>query len=166
MLVVGRGPRLVVVFDDDVIIHPDSRWWCHCVCLQVSPVLKDFLGCMLTCDTLQRSSAADLLEHPFMLQAGSPRCLVPLVEQYRKRMSLCWTPETHLKRLARTQPWFLRRHLRLSWETLIVARLRISSSLIGQTCWTAVGATLGRVFFKMENLNFRTFQAPSCFQRS
>ncbi|XP_039874345.1 serine/threonine-protein kinase PAK 6-like isoform X3 [Simochromis diagramma] len=56
---------------------------------RVSPVLKDFLGCMLTRDTLQRSSGADLLEHPFMLQAGSPRCLVPLVEQYRKRMSLC-----------------------------------------------------------------------------
>lgn len=56
---------------------------------RVSPVLKDFLGCMLTRDTVQRSSAADLLEHPFMLQAGSPRCLVPLVEQHRKRMSLC-----------------------------------------------------------------------------
>ncbi|XP_031608704.2 serine/threonine-protein kinase PAK 6-like isoform X2 [Oreochromis aureus] len=56
---------------------------------RVSPVLKDFLGCMLTRDTLQRSSATDLLEHPFMLQAGSTRCLVPLVEQHRKRMSLC-----------------------------------------------------------------------------
>uniref|UniRef100_A0A671TW61 non-specific serine/threonine protein kinase n=1 Tax=Sparus aurata TaxID=8175 RepID=A0A671TW61_SPAAU len=56
---------------------------------RVSPVLKDFLGCMLTRDTKQRSSAADLLEHPFLLQAGSPRCLVPLVEQHRKRMSLC-----------------------------------------------------------------------------
>ncbi|XP_061563020.1 serine/threonine-protein kinase PAK 6-like [Cololabis saira] len=56
---------------------------------KVSPVLKDFLDCMLTRDTLQRSSAVDLLEHPFLLQAGPPRCLVPLVEQYRKRMSLC-----------------------------------------------------------------------------
>uniref|UniRef100_UPI0037E7436E serine/threonine-protein kinase PAK 6b isoform X1 n=2 Tax=Semicossyphus pulcher TaxID=241346 RepID=UPI0037E7436E len=56
---------------------------------RVSPVLKDFLDCMLTRDTLQRSSAAALLEHPFLLQAGSPRCLVPLVEQHRKRMSLC-----------------------------------------------------------------------------
>ncbi|KAM4712572.1 serine/threonine-protein kinase PAK 6b isoform 2-T3 [Anableps anableps] len=56
---------------------------------RVSPVLKDFLGCMLTRDTPQRSAAADLLEHPFMLQAGAPRCLVPLVEQHRKRMSLC-----------------------------------------------------------------------------
>ncbi|XP_070781741.1 serine/threonine-protein kinase PAK 6b [Enoplosus armatus] len=56
---------------------------------RVSPVLKDFLSCMLTRDTQQRSSATDLLEHPFLLQAGSPRCLVPLVEQHRKRMSLC-----------------------------------------------------------------------------
>ncbi|XP_049913417.1 serine/threonine-protein kinase PAK 6-like isoform X2 [Epinephelus moara] len=56
---------------------------------RVSPVLKDFLSCMLTRDTKQRSSAADLLKHPFLLQAGSPRCLVPLVEQHRKRMSLC-----------------------------------------------------------------------------
>lgn len=56
---------------------------------QVSPVLKDFLGSMLTRDTRQRSSAAELLEHPFMLQAGTARCLVPLVEQHRKRMSLC-----------------------------------------------------------------------------
>ncbi|CAK6983352.1 serine/threonine-protein kinase PAK 6-like [Scomber scombrus] len=56
---------------------------------RVSPVLKDFLGCMLTRDTQQRCSAADLLQHPFLLQADSPRCLVPLVEQHRKRMSLC-----------------------------------------------------------------------------
>ncbi|XP_068565272.1 serine/threonine-protein kinase PAK 6b isoform X2 [Cebidichthys violaceus] len=56
---------------------------------RVSPVLKDFLGRMLTRDTQQRSRASDLLEHPFLLQAGSPRCLVPLVEQHRKRMSLC-----------------------------------------------------------------------------
>lgn len=56
---------------------------------RVSPVLKDFLSCMLTRDTLQRSGATDLLEHPFLLQAGPARCLVPLVEQYRKRMSLC-----------------------------------------------------------------------------
>ncbi|XP_013879358.1 serine/threonine-protein kinase PAK 6b isoform X2 [Austrofundulus limnaeus] len=56
---------------------------------RVSPVLKDFLNCMLTRDTQQRSCASDLLEHPFLLQAGPPRCLVPLVEQYRKRMSLC-----------------------------------------------------------------------------
>ncbi|XP_034017947.1 serine/threonine-protein kinase PAK 6-like isoform X2 [Thalassophryne amazonica] len=56
---------------------------------RVSLVLKDFLDRMLNRNTLQRSSAADLLRHPFLLQAGPPHCLVPLVEQYRKRMSLC-----------------------------------------------------------------------------
>ncbi|XP_061651378.1 serine/threonine-protein kinase PAK 6 [Phyllopteryx taeniolatus] len=56
---------------------------------QVSPVLKDFLDRMLTRDPLERASATDLLEHPFLLQSGSPHCLVPLVEQYRKRMSRC-----------------------------------------------------------------------------
>ncbi|KAM4521994.1 serine/threonine-protein kinase PAK 6-like isoform 1-T2 [Odontesthes bonariensis] len=56
---------------------------------RVSPVLKGFLDAMLTCDTERRSSATDLLEHPFLLQAGPPRCLVPLVEHHRKHMSLC-----------------------------------------------------------------------------
>ncbi|XP_038823261.1 serine/threonine-protein kinase PAK 6-like [Salvelinus namaycush] len=56
---------------------------------QVSPVLKDFLNRMLTRDPVERASATDLLEHPFLLQSGSPQCLVPLVEQYRKRMSHC-----------------------------------------------------------------------------
>ncbi|KAI2652349.1 Serine/threonine-protein kinase PAK 6 [Labeo rohita] len=56
---------------------------------RISPVLRDFLDSMLTRDPLERASAADLLQHPFLLQAASPRCLVPLVEQYRKRMSRC-----------------------------------------------------------------------------
>ncbi|MEQ2197113.1 hypothetical protein XENOCAPTIV_023313 [Xenoophorus captivus] len=56
---------------------------------EISPVLKDFLDRMLTRDPLERASATDLLEHPFLLQSGSPQCLVPLVEQYRKRMSRC-----------------------------------------------------------------------------
>uniref|UniRef100_A0A4W5PYU1 non-specific serine/threonine protein kinase n=1 Tax=Hucho hucho TaxID=62062 RepID=A0A4W5PYU1_9TELE len=55
----------------------------------VSPVLKDFLDRMLFRDPVERASATDLLEHPFLLQSGSPQCLVPLVEQYRKRMSRC-----------------------------------------------------------------------------
>lgn len=55
---------------------------------RVSPVMKDFLSCMLTRDTLRRSSAAALLEHPFLLQAGPPRCLVPLVEKHRKSTPL------------------------------------------------------------------------------
>ncbi|XP_067274441.1 LOW QUALITY PROTEIN: serine/threonine-protein kinase PAK 6b [Pseudorasbora parva] len=56
---------------------------------KISPVLRDFLDSMLTCDPERRASAADLLQHPFLLQSTSPRCLVPLVEQYRKRMSRC-----------------------------------------------------------------------------
>ncbi|XP_058847415.1 serine/threonine-protein kinase PAK 6-like isoform X1 [Acipenser ruthenus] len=54
-----------------------------------SPVLKDFLGRMLTRDPLQRATAMDLLEHPFLLQTGTSRCLIPLIEKYRKRMSTC-----------------------------------------------------------------------------
>ncbi|XP_051730221.1 serine/threonine-protein kinase PAK 6b [Ctenopharyngodon idella] len=56
---------------------------------KISPVLRDFLDSMLTRDPVQRANAGDLLQHPFMLQCASPRCLVPLVEQYRKRMSRC-----------------------------------------------------------------------------
>ncbi|XP_017311630.1 serine/threonine-protein kinase PAK 6b isoform X3 [Ictalurus punctatus] len=56
---------------------------------KISPVLRDFLESMLTKDPLERASATDLLKHPFLLQSGSPHCLVPLVEQYRKRMSCC-----------------------------------------------------------------------------
>ncbi|KAJ8399142.1 hypothetical protein AAFF_G00415210 [Aldrovandia affinis] len=55
---------------------------------KISPMLKDFLDRMLTRDPVERASATDLLEHPFLLQTGSPQCLVPLVEQYRKRMSV------------------------------------------------------------------------------
>ncbi|XP_076874061.1 serine/threonine-protein kinase PAK 6b [Brachyhypopomus gauderio] len=56
---------------------------------KISPVLRDFLDSMLTRNPMERGTASDLLGHPFLLQCGSPRCLVPLVEQYRKRMSRC-----------------------------------------------------------------------------
>ncbi|KAL2082428.1 hypothetical protein ACEWY4_022246 [Coilia grayii] len=56
---------------------------------KISPILRDFLSSMLTRDPEERASATDLLQHPFLLQSGSPRCLVPLVEHFRKRMSLC-----------------------------------------------------------------------------
>ncbi|KAM6961441.1 serine/threonine-protein kinase PAK 6 [Aplochiton taeniatus] len=56
---------------------------------QISPVLRDFLERMLTREPMERASATDLLEHPFLLHSGSTKCLVPLVEQYRKRMSRC-----------------------------------------------------------------------------
>uniref|UniRef100_A0A671MY19 non-specific serine/threonine protein kinase n=1 Tax=Sinocyclocheilus anshuiensis TaxID=1608454 RepID=A0A671MY19_9TELE len=56
---------------------------------KISPVLRDFLDSMLRRDPLERASAGDLLQHLFMLQAASPRCLVPLLEQHRKH-SHCW----------------------------------------------------------------------------
>lgn len=56
---------------------------------KISPVLRDFLDSMLTREPEQRSSASDLLQHPFLLQCSSPRCLVPLVEQHRRRTSRC-----------------------------------------------------------------------------
>ncbi|KAJ8409047.1 hypothetical protein AAFF_G00240680 [Aldrovandia affinis] len=52
---------------------------------KISPVLKDFLECMLTREPQQRASAAELLEHPFLLQAGSAQCLVPLLERMSRR---------------------------------------------------------------------------------
>lgn len=56
---------------------------------KISPVLRDFLDSMLTREPQQRSSASDLLQHPFLLQCSSPRCLIPLVEQTRRRTSRC-----------------------------------------------------------------------------
>ncbi|XP_056336925.1 serine/threonine-protein kinase PAK 6b isoform X2 [Danio aesculapii] len=56
---------------------------------KISPVLRDFLDSMLTREPQQRSSASDLLQHPFLLQCSSPRCLIPLVEQTRRRTSHC-----------------------------------------------------------------------------
>ncbi|XP_068800426.1 serine/threonine-protein kinase PAK 6 isoform X3 [Struthio camelus] len=56
---------------------------------ETSPVLRDFLERMLTRDPLERATAQELLDHPFLLQTGLPECLVPLIQQYRKRTSTC-----------------------------------------------------------------------------
>ncbi|XP_009488985.2 serine/threonine-protein kinase PAK 6 isoform X2 [Pelecanus crispus] len=56
---------------------------------ETSPVLRDFLERMLTRDLLERATAQELLDHPFLLQTGLPECLVPLIQQYRKRTSTC-----------------------------------------------------------------------------
>ncbi|KAG6935669.1 p21 (RAC1) activated kinase 6, partial [Chelydra serpentina] len=56
---------------------------------KTSPVLRDFLERMLTRDPLERATAEELLDHPFLLQTGLPECLVPLIQQYRKRTSTC-----------------------------------------------------------------------------
>ncbi|XP_069493621.1 serine/threonine-protein kinase PAK 6 [Ambystoma mexicanum] len=56
---------------------------------KASPVLRDFLERMLIRESAQRATAQELLDHPFLLQAGLPECLVPLIQQYRKRNSTC-----------------------------------------------------------------------------
>ncbi|XP_078515907.1 serine/threonine-protein kinase PAK 6 isoform X1 [Lissotriton helveticus] len=56
---------------------------------KISPVLRDFLERMLTKDATERATAQELLDHPFLLQTGLPECLVPLIQQYRKRNSTC-----------------------------------------------------------------------------
>uniref|UniRef100_A0ACB8G4B5 Serine/threonine protein kinase, STE, PAK/STE20 n=1 Tax=Sphaerodactylus townsendi TaxID=933632 RepID=A0ACB8G4B5_9SAUR len=56
---------------------------------KTSPVLRDFLERMLTRDPLERATAQELLDHPFLLQTGLPECLVPLIQRYRKQTSPC-----------------------------------------------------------------------------
>ena len=51
--------------------------------LKVSPQLGGFLYKMLVRDPAQRTSAVELLHHPFLRQAGPPSSLVPLMRQHR-----------------------------------------------------------------------------------
>jgi len=51
--------------------------------LKVSPQLQGFLYKMLVRDPAQRTSAVELLHHPFLRQAGPPSSLVPLMRQHR-----------------------------------------------------------------------------------
>lgn len=50
---------------------------------KVSPRLQGFLERMLVRDPTQRASAAELLNHPFLRQAGPPALLVPLMRGAR-----------------------------------------------------------------------------------
>lgn len=50
---------------------------------KVSPRLQGFIDRMLVRDPGQRSTAADLLSHPFLRQAGPPSLLVPLMRGAR-----------------------------------------------------------------------------------
>ncbi|XP_078672654.1 serine/threonine-protein kinase PAK 4-like isoform X3 [Branchiostoma floridae x Branchiostoma belcheri] len=50
---------------------------------KVSPRLQGFLEKMLMRDPSQRASAIDLLEHPFLLNASNPACIVPLMRSFR-----------------------------------------------------------------------------------
>ncbi|XP_068280796.1 serine/threonine-protein kinase PAK 4 [Nyctibius grandis] len=52
---------------------------------KVSPSLKGFLERMLVRDPAQRATATELLQHPFLRQAGPPACIVPLMRQHRLR---------------------------------------------------------------------------------
>ncbi|XP_072425490.1 serine/threonine-protein kinase PAK 4-like [Chiloscyllium punctatum] len=47
---------------------------------KVSPILRDFISCMLVHDVTERATSIKLLEHPFLLQAGSPDCLIALIQ--------------------------------------------------------------------------------------
>ena len=51
--------------------------------LKVSPQLQGFLYKMLVRDPAQRTSAVELLHHPFLRQAAAPASLVPLMRQHR-----------------------------------------------------------------------------------
>ena len=55
----------------------------YCVFLQVSPRLQGFLERMLVRDPAQRATATELLQHPFLRQAGAPALLVPLMRGSR-----------------------------------------------------------------------------------
>lgn len=50
---------------------------------RVSPRLQGFLERMLVKDPAQRATAAELLTHPFLRQAGPPALLVPLMRGTR-----------------------------------------------------------------------------------
>ncbi|XP_065363925.1 serine/threonine-protein kinase PAK mbt [Calliphora vicina] len=51
---------------------------------KVSPRLQSFLDRMLVRDPAQRATAAELLVHPFLRQAGPPSLLVPLMRNSRQ----------------------------------------------------------------------------------
>ncbi|XP_075556415.1 serine/threonine-protein kinase PAK mbt isoform X3 [Dermacentor variabilis] len=50
---------------------------------KVSPRLQGFLEKMLVRDPAQRATAFELLQHPFLRQAGPPSLLVPLMRSFR-----------------------------------------------------------------------------------
>lgn len=50
---------------------------------RVSPRLLDFLEKMLVMNPLERATAFELLEHPFLQLAGPPSVLIPLMKSVR-----------------------------------------------------------------------------------
>lgn len=52
---------------------------------KASPLLRGFLDQMLVRDPALRATALELLQHPFLQNAGPPACIVPLMRQHRGR---------------------------------------------------------------------------------
>ncbi|KAI8788560.1 serine/threonine-protein kinase PAK 4-like isoform X1 [Biomphalaria glabrata] len=50
---------------------------------RVSPRLQGFLDRMLVRDHAQRATAAELMQHQFLREAGGPSCLIPLIRSTR-----------------------------------------------------------------------------------
>lgn len=50
---------------------------------KVSPRLQGFIDRMLVRDPQQRATAPELMQHPFLREAGPPSCLVPLMRSFR-----------------------------------------------------------------------------------
>ena len=50
---------------------------------KVSPRLQSFIANMLVREPTKRATAFELLQHPFLRQAGPPECLIPLMRSFR-----------------------------------------------------------------------------------
>ena len=78
---------------------------------QVSPRMHGFLDKMLVRDPGQRATAAELLHHPFLHQAGEPALLVPLMGQFHN------SPTWYIGMLAQKLTHFQWRLIRLETFT-------------------------------------------------
>lgn len=50
---------------------------------KVSPLLVNFVDRMMVRDPAQRANALELIQHPFLRQAGPPSLLIPLMHSFR-----------------------------------------------------------------------------------
>ena len=69
----------------------------------MSPRLHGFLDKMLVRDPAQRATAAELLHHPFLNQAGDPHLLVPFMRQFHN--SPTWYIGLLAKKLQFSTQW-------------------------------------------------------------
>ena len=87
-MIVLLSPSMVLLSSDSVYSSEiDSLHQCGTP-LQISPRLQGFIDRMLVRDPQQRATAPELLQHPFLREAGPPTCLVPLMRSFRH--SPCW----------------------------------------------------------------------------